>query len=120
MPADDALTLSAPQRGALALRRGYKILVSPFFAGSCRFVPSCADYAAEAVGRFGVLRGSALAARRLLRCHPLGGHGLDQVPGRQPGTLRTNQSCCPSSERARQEGRLALPAPQNGASGMRA
>jgi uncharacterized protein len=72
--------LSRAQRGALALLRTYKILFSPMFAGSCRFLPSCSDYAAEAVARFGVLRGSLLAARRLSRCHPLGAHGFDPVP----------------------------------------
>ena len=75
-PAD----LSLAQRGALRLLRLYKILVSPMFAGSCRFLPSCSDYAAEAVTRYGVARGSLLAARRLARCHPLGSHGLDPVP----------------------------------------
>lgn len=73
--------LSLPQRGAIALLRGYKLLISPLFAGSCRFLPSCSDYAAEAVARFGVLRGSFLAARRLARCNPFGAHGLDPVPG---------------------------------------
>jgi uncharacterized protein len=76
-PAD----LSLAQRGALRLLRAYKVLFSPMFAGSCRFVPSCADYAAEAVATRGVLRGSLLAARRLARCNPFGAHGLDQVPG---------------------------------------
>jgi putative membrane protein insertion efficiency factor len=65
---------------ALALLRGYKLLLSPFFAGSCRFLPSCSDYAREAVVRHGVLRGSWLAARRLSRCHPLGASGFDPVP----------------------------------------
>ena len=74
--------LSWTQRGALALLRTYKLLFSPLYAGSCRFQPSCSDYASEAVGRFGVLRGSFLAARRLARCNPFGGHGLDQVPVR--------------------------------------
>jgi uncharacterized protein len=72
--------LSRAQWTALAALRLYKILISPLFAGSCRYVPSCSDYAAEAVQRFGVLRGSWLAAARLARCHPLGGHGLDAVP----------------------------------------
>ena len=72
------------QRGALVLLRVYKGVFSPMYAGSCRFVPSCSDYAAEAVARFGVLGGSWLALRRLARCHPLGGHGLDPVPRRGP------------------------------------
>jgi hypothetical protein len=72
--------LSVAQRAALAVLRTYKVLISPMFAGSCRYLPSCSDYAAEAVSRFGVARGSWLAMRRLARCHPLGGHGLDAVP----------------------------------------
>ena len=77
-------TLTVAQRAALGLLRLYKLLFSPLFAGSCRYLPSCSDYAAEAVTRFGVVRGSFLAARRLARCHPLGGHGLDPVPDRRP------------------------------------
>ena len=46
----------------------------------CRFVPSCSTYALDAVTDHGAVRGSALAARRLLRCHPWGGHGYDPVP----------------------------------------
>jgi putative membrane protein insertion efficiency factor len=71
---------SLAQRVALGLLRSYKVMISPMFAGSCRFQPSCSDYAAEAVARFGVLRGSFLAARRLARCNPFGASGLDQVP----------------------------------------
>jgi hypothetical protein len=56
------------------------VLLSPWFAGSCRFVPSCADYTSEAIARYGAARGVWLGARRLGRCHPLGGHGLDPVP----------------------------------------
>jgi putative membrane protein insertion efficiency factor len=78
--------LSGVQRGLLALLRAYKLLISPMFAGSCRFVPSCSDYAAEAIARFGAVRGCLLAGRRLLRCHPLGAHGLDPVPS--PGRER--------------------------------
>jgi len=65
---------------ALALIDGYKLLISPYFAGSCRFLPSCADYAREAVIRHGALRGTWLAARRLSRCQPLCAGGHDPVP----------------------------------------
>jgi len=83
MPAGGDATAPGPrllQRLVLAALRAYKLLISPHFAGSCRFVPSCADYATEAVTRYGATRGTLLALRRLSRCHPLGGHGLDQVP----------------------------------------
>ena len=56
-------------------------MLSPLFAGSCRFVPSCSAYAVEAITRFGVIRGSRLAVRRLLRCRPFAAHGFDPVPG---------------------------------------
>jgi putative membrane protein insertion efficiency factor len=67
-------------RLCLVLIRGYKILLSPYFRGSCRFLPSCADYAAEAIDRHGVARGIWLAAGRLVRCHPLCAAGHDPVP----------------------------------------
>jgi uncharacterized protein len=77
--------LSIAQRAALGVLRLYKLLLSPMFAGSCRYLPSCSDYAAEAIARFGACRGSMLAAARLARCHPLGGHGVDAVPARAVG-----------------------------------
>ncbi len=67
---------------ALALLRAYKLLLSPLFAGSCRFHPSCADYTAEAVRTHGAARGIWLGMRRLSRCRPFGGHGYDPVPHR--------------------------------------
>lgn len=72
------------QRAVLATIRGYQLLFAPMYAGSCRFVPSCSAYAAEAVRRFGAARGSWLAVRRLLRCRPLGAHGFDPVPAAAP------------------------------------
>lgn len=71
-----------PARIGLALIRTYKVVFSPWFTGNCRFVPGCADYTSEAITRFGLIRGTWLGARRLSRCHPLGGHGYDPVPHR--------------------------------------
>jgi putative membrane protein insertion efficiency factor len=85
MPADPgAAPLSLAQRLALALLTLYKILLSPLFTGSCRFVPSCSDYARDAVIMHGAAMGTWLAARRLVRCHPLGSSGLDPVPTPAP------------------------------------
>jgi uncharacterized protein len=67
-------------RAALGVLRLYKLLISPYFVGSCRFLPSCSEYAAIAIHRHGVVRGSWLAARRLVRCHPLCAAGHDPVP----------------------------------------
>jgi putative membrane protein insertion efficiency factor len=74
--------LTLQQRLLLALLTGYKGLISPLFAGSCRFVPSCSEYARLAVIEHGALKGSWLAMRRLARCHPAGSHGFDPVPPR--------------------------------------
>jgi putative membrane protein insertion efficiency factor len=66
--------------GVLALVSAYKLLLSPLFAGSCRFQPSCSDYMAEAVRSHGAWSGVRLGLRRLARCHPFGSHGFDPVP----------------------------------------
>jgi putative membrane protein insertion efficiency factor len=67
-------------RAALLALRSYKLLLSPLFTGACRFHPSCSTYAADALRAHGLARGLWLAARRLARCHPLGGSGFDPVP----------------------------------------
>jgi uncharacterized protein len=64
---------------ALWLLQVYKRWVSPAFPPSCRYVPTCSEYAMEAVERYGALRGGWMAAWRLLRCHPLVKGGLDPV-----------------------------------------
>jgi len=79
-PADDSVRPNAPQRLVLRAIRGYQLLFAPMYSGSCRFLPSCSAYASEAVERYGVLRGGALAIGRLMRCHPFGGQGHDPVP----------------------------------------
>jgi putative membrane protein insertion efficiency factor len=58
----------------------YQLLISPLLLPSCRFEPSCSHYAQEAIAAHGALRGSAMALRRILRCHPWGGSGYDPVP----------------------------------------
>ena len=64
----------------LALLGAYRWLVSPWLGPACRFEPSCSCYAQEAIERYGATSGSWLTARRLARCHPLGGSGYDPVP----------------------------------------
>jgi len=65
---------------AVGLLRHYKLLLSPFLPAACRFYPSCSQYAAEAIEKHGTLRGGILAAKRLVRCHPLDPGGVDPVP----------------------------------------
>ena len=62
------------------LIRLYQLFVSPLLLPSCRYLPSCSEYAAEAIATHGAWKGGTLAARRLLRCHPWGGSGYDPVP----------------------------------------
>lgn len=69
-------------RVALALLRGYKLALSPLFAGSCRYSPSCSDYMSIAIHEHGLTMGVWLGLKRLARCHPFGGHGYDPVPRR--------------------------------------
>jgi putative membrane protein insertion efficiency factor len=79
-------TTSLPARLALVMLRIYRAIVSPMIMGiygpACRFEPSCSQYAHQAIAAHGLMRGGAMAARRLARCHPLGGHGHDPVPAR--------------------------------------
>ena len=62
------------------LLRAYKWAISPLFPPACRYVPTCSEYAMEAVERYGALRGGLMAIARLLRCHPFAHGGYDPVP----------------------------------------
>jgi len=72
----------------IRLVRGYQLVLSPYFGGSCRFLPTCSCYAIEAIDTHGALRGSWLTLRRLGRCHPLGRSGFDPVPSPTSGPRR--------------------------------
>ena len=69
----------AVQRAMLQWLRAYKWAVSPIFPPSCRYTPTCSEYAMEAIERFGVLHGGMMTAARLLRCHPFVKGGYDPV-----------------------------------------
>jgi hypothetical protein len=78
---------SAAVKAALAALRIYKVYLSVLFAGSCRFEPTCSMYAYGAIERFGVMRGSWMGLKRLLRCHPLSRKfGYDPVPEKTEAT----------------------------------
>ena len=64
----------------IALLRFYKRWISPLLGPRCRFAPTCSEYAMQAIARFGAVRGSWLAARRIARCHPFHPGGHDPVP----------------------------------------
>ncbi|MBH08934.1 MAG: membrane protein insertion efficiency factor YidD [Candidatus Marinimicrobia bacterium] len=58
----------------------YQIILSPFLGDHCRHLPSCSQYAIEAINEWGAFKGSFLSIKRITRCHPWGNHGYDPVP----------------------------------------
>lgn len=68
------------RRLLISCLKAYKILLSPFLGDNCRFYPSCSSYGIQAIEEHGVLKGSWLTLRRLLRCHPFHPGGYDPVP----------------------------------------
>ena len=65
---------------ALLTIRFYKRALSPYVRGQCRYMPTCSEFASEAIDRHGLLKGGWLTLHRLGRCHPWGGDGYDPVP----------------------------------------
>ncbi|TDH23088.1 membrane protein insertion efficiency factor YidD [Segetibacter sp. 3557_3] len=64
----------------ILLIRGYQVLISPLLGPKCRFTPTCSQYALIALKKHGLLKGSWLSVKRIVRCNPWGGHGHDPVP----------------------------------------
>ena len=77
---------------ALKFLRGYKRLISPLLPAACRYVPTCSEYAVEAVERFGVVRGGAMALWRVLRCNPFVKGGVDPVK-QAPAAKAVHSNC---------------------------
>lgn len=77
----------------MGLVRAYRLVLSPLIGPRCRYLPTCSEYALEALAVHGAWRGGWLALRRLLRCHPWGGSGLDPVPPAVSDVKRGLRGC---------------------------
>ena len=64
----------------MGIIRFYQLSISPFLGLNCRFEPTCSQYAMQALNKYGLLKGSYYSLKRILRCHPWGGHGYDPLP----------------------------------------
>jgi uncharacterized protein len=69
-----------PARSIVFAIRVYQKLLSPLLGNNCRFSPTCSEYSAQAVGKYGVVRGGILAIKRISKCHPFHPGGIDNVP----------------------------------------
>ncbi|MFO0357948.1 MAG: membrane protein insertion efficiency factor YidD [Sphingobacteriaceae bacterium] len=65
---------------AILFVKFYQAAISPLLPNSCRYTPTCSQYAIEAINKYGAIKGSWMGLKRILRCHPWGGHGYDPVP----------------------------------------
>ncbi|MES2680473.1 MAG: membrane protein insertion efficiency factor YidD [Bacteroidota bacterium] len=68
------------KKPAILLVKFYQVAIRPLLPNACRYTPSCSEYAIQAINKYGGLKGSWLGLKRILRCHPWGGHGYDPVP----------------------------------------
>ncbi len=64
----------------IAIIKLYQLVISPWLGPSCRYLPTCSQYAIEVLRKYGVLKGLWLTLKRITKCHPWGGHGPDPVP----------------------------------------
>jgi putative membrane protein insertion efficiency factor len=77
-----AFLILLPRNCAVVVLRAYRAVISPLYGDVCRYYPSCSKYTLEAIQEYGVIRGVALGAWRILRCHPWAAGGVDDVPHR--------------------------------------
>jgi len=92
-----SLLVRLPRLLLVGLVRLYQLLLSPHLGRTCRFHPTCSTYAIQALREYGAVKGLILAAHRLLRCHPWGGHGYD--PPRWYGEKQTAEGRSQASDR---------------------
>ncbi len=85
------------RRGMIQAIRFYQRAVSPLTGPSCRFTPTCSEFAAGAIDRYGALSGGWLAFKRILRCRPFGGQGYDPVPEVGVGVRAVRESRLPTT-----------------------
>lgn len=88
----------------IGLVRIYQLLLSPIIPPSCRFLPSCSEYACQALDRHGAIAGGWLAVRRLARCHPWGSCGYDPVPPTSDSFAPVSGAAPPCEDRGRGAG----------------
>ncbi len=81
------------RHGMIRAIRFYQRAVSPFMGPSCRFTPTCSEFALDAIDRHGALSGGWLAVKRILRCNPFGGQGYDPVPQALAGKMNVEDAC---------------------------
>ena len=67
------------KQAVIFLVRAYRLLLSPYLPPSCRYLPTCSQYAEEALDKYGALKGGMIALKRISRCHPWGGNGYDPL-----------------------------------------
>lgn len=90
------------KRIGIALIHAYRYLASPWVGNQCRFYPTCSHYAEEAIEHYGLAKGSFLAAKRLLKCHPWHPGGIDFVPGTEQAEVATDSSSNSTHSQKRQ------------------
>ena len=91
------------KRGLIGAIRFYQRAVSPLSGPSCRFTPTCSEFAVGAIGRYGALSGGWLAFKRILRCRPFGGQGYDPVPEVEVGGLVQEYTTISRDVRSRED-----------------